>query len=181
MPDQKLVEKAQAFAARVHAGQTQNDAGRTPRFPHFIEVVGLVKESGGSATEIAAAWLHDAVEDTPTTIEEIRLEFGDEVANIVHGLTDPEGLEDLPVAERKAKQAERVRTEGASVRRIKIADQCSNVRSVGRKIFLDMQGERAVLYCQGAKRIADECRGVSGFLDQTFQEIYDEAMQNLSM
>ena len=179
MGNDTIIEKAKAFAARVHADNKQNDAEKTPRFPHFVEVAGLVTESGGSDSEIAAAWLHDTVEDTPTTIEDIKREFGDGVAEIVHGMTDLPGFEQLPVAERKAKQAERVRGESASVRRVKLADQSSNVQQVGRKVFLDMQGERALAYIHGAKAIADACKGVSPFLDKVFQERYEVALQNL--
>lgn len=179
MSDKELVEKAKAFAARVHAGQRQNDAENTLRFPHFEEVAQLVADSGGSAVEIAAAWLHDSVEDTPTTIEEIRAEFGDEVAEVVSGLTDLPHFEKLPVAERKAKQAERIRDESSSVKRVKIADQSSNVKVVGEKVFLDMQGERAVAYCMGAKSIVDACEGTSLYLEQIFQERYEIALRNL--
>lgn len=179
MEDKNIIEKAKAFATRIHADQKQNDVDASPRFPHFIEVAQLVTESGGSANEIAAAWLHDSVEDTPTTLEDIRKEFGDEVADMVDGLTDPKGFEVLPVAERKAKQAERILTKSASVKRVKIADQSSNVRAVGTKVFLDMQGERAVAYLNGAKAIVEGCKGVSPYLDKIFQERYDIALQNL--
>ena len=180
MTDQKLVEKAKAFAARVHAGQKQNDIEESPRWPHFEEVAQLVTDSGGSANEIAAAWLHDAVEDTLTTLEDLRKEFGDQIADMVDGLTDPAGYELLPVAERKAKQAERILAKSPSVKRVKIADQSSNVKAVGTKVFLDMQGERAVAYLNGAKAIVEGCKGVSPYLEKIFQERYEIALRKLT-
>ncbi|MEK7109090.1 MAG: HD domain-containing protein [Patescibacteria group bacterium] len=179
MEGAELIEKAKSFAFRAHEGHTRNDKDNNPYIVHPEEVAGLVAQSGGSAQEVAAAWLHDTVEDTPTTIEDIRREFGEEVATIVHGLTDLPEFEALPLAERKAKQAERVRTESVSVRRIKLADQSSNVKTVGAKVFLDMQGDRALAYVRGAKSIADECKGISPFLDSLFQERYEAAVKNL--
>ena len=179
MQDKELVEKAKNFAFRAHEGHLRNDKNNDPYIVHPEEVADLVSKSGGSAQEVAAAWLHDTVEDTPTTIEDIRREFGEEVADIVHGLTDLPEFEGLPLAERKAKQAERVRNEGISVRRIKLADQSSNVKAVGSGIFLDMPPEKAKVYVSGAKSIADHCKGISDFLDELFEERYKEALTNL--
>ncbi|MES2203027.1 MAG: HD domain-containing protein [Patescibacteria group bacterium] len=180
MEGAELIEKAKAYAHRAHTGHKRMDAEGSPYIVHPEEVADLVAKSGGSAQEVAAAWLHDTVEDTPTTIEDIKREFGDEIAEIVHGLTDLPEFEKLPVAERKAKQAERVRGESISVRRIKLADQTSNVPTVGSGMFLDMTPGRALDYVRGAKSIAEECKGISPFLDTLFEERYQAALKNLS-
>ena len=72
----ELIEKAKAFAEKVHAGQTRMNKAKSPAITHMAEVAALVEEDGGSPEEVAAAWLHDTVEDTPTKIEEIGQEFG---------------------------------------------------------------------------------------------------------
>jgi (p)ppGpp synthase/HD superfamily hydrolase len=180
MTDKELIEKAKVFALQVHARDRWNDTERASRLPHFEEVARLVTESGGSAVEIAAAWLHDSVEDTPTTIEQVKQEFGKEVARVVEGLTDTPGWEKLPIVERKAKQAEHIKNESLSVRRVKLADQCSNVKAVGEKVFPGMEGETAVAYCTGAKNLADICASASLYLDQIFQERYKTTLKNLA-
>ncbi len=174
-----LVTKAKEFAYRAHEGHFRNDKEHSPYIVHPKEVSELVEKSGGTEVEIAAAWLHDTVEDTPTTIEDIEREFGKEVAEVVAGLTDLPEFETLPLAERKAKQAERVRGESDSVKRVKLADQTSNVGAVGGGVFLDMHGQRAREYVEGAKKIAEECKGISPFLDTLFQEKYVVALGGL--
>jgi guanosine-3',5'-bis(diphosphate) 3'-pyrophosphohydrolase len=178
MNDAELITKAKEFATRVHQGQLRNDIYDNPYIIHPQEVVELVTASGGSTAEIAAAWLHDTVEDTPTTIEEIRKQFGDEIAEIVDGLTDFPEFEKLPLAERKAKQAERVRGESASVKRVKLADQASNVAGIEK--MRAMPVTRGLEYADGAKKIAEECKGISPFLDDLFQERYQKALENLN-
>src|ERR1035437_3050677 len=124
-----IIYLAEEFARKAHV---TDDVGKSihgvirMRVVHLQEVADLVWASGGSDTEIAAAWLHDSVEDTGTTLLDIKREFGEEVELIVEGLTDLDEFEDLPLAERKKKQAERVKFESDSVKRVKIADQTSN-------------------------------------------------------
>jgi guanosine-3',5'-bis(diphosphate) 3'-pyrophosphohydrolase len=144
---------------------------------HLAEVAELVGASGGSENEIAAAWLHDAVEDTSTTIEGIRREFGDEIATIVVGLTDlPEWLQ-LSLQERKQRQAERVAGASDSIKRVKLADQSSNVAIVarGRDFGIDTN----FIYIESARRIAEVCKGVSPYLDTLFRERFEAAFLNL--
>jgi guanosine-3',5'-bis(diphosphate) 3'-pyrophosphohydrolase len=110
-----LSTAAHHFAAHAHRNHVRNDSAKTPYIHHLTEVADLVTQSGGSDQEIAAAWLHDTVEDTDTTIEDIRREFGDEIAHVVEGVTDLKEWLPLPLSERKAKQAERVGREIASL------------------------------------------------------------------
>ena len=124
--------KAKIFARKAHAGlgiiTTSGD--QKPQFEHLQEVADLVWASGGSDVEIAAAWLHDSVEDTPTTLADIQELFGEEIKDIVSGLTDEAEIVHLSNSERKAKQAQRIKNENNSVKKIKIADQTSNVRLI---------------------------------------------------
>src|ERR1700722_4202247 len=100
-----LIEKAKEFALQAHEGLFRKNSAHEPYSVHIQEVAALVDESGGSAEEIAAAWLHDVVEDTQYTIADIRQRFGDIVAYIVDGLTDPKDYEGMPTLERKDLQA----------------------------------------------------------------------------
>lgn len=102
-----LIEKAKQFAKEAHKNHTESDAFKTPYYFHLQRVASLVQLSGGSEEEIAAAWLHDTVEDTGVTIEDIEREFGKHIATMVNGLTDSPEWKNLPVGERKAIQAEK--------------------------------------------------------------------------
>ncbi len=83
-----IVRKAREFASHAHRDHVRNDEAKTPYVHHLAEVAKLVEVSGGDDSEIAAAWLHDTVEDTSTTFEDIQREFGGEIAAIVCGMTD---------------------------------------------------------------------------------------------
>lgn len=80
--------RAHRLAATVHDGQPY---GEFPYIVHVTEVAWLIQEMGGTQDEVAAAFLHDSVEDTDLTIEDIETQFGQEVALMVLGLTHPEG------------------------------------------------------------------------------------------
>ncbi|HEX5774997.1 MAG TPA: HD domain-containing protein [Candidatus Paceibacterota bacterium] len=178
-----LVPRANQYARKAHAGIgfiTACGYDR-PQIEHLQEVADLVWTSGGSEAEIAAAWLHDSVEDTSVTLEDIRNEFGEEVAKLVHELTDPGEIRHLPTADRKRKQAERVCAKSESAKKIKLADQTSNVRcvTVDPKAEWTLEGRRN--YALGAKQIADQCKGICPTLDEAFDREYLKAQYVLGI
>ncbi|RME15461.1 MAG: bifunctional (p)ppGpp synthetase/guanosine-3',5'-bis(diphosphate) 3'-pyrophosphohydrolase, partial [Alphaproteobacteria bacterium] len=123
-----LVDRARAFACRAHRGQTRKGAGRAPYIVHLEEVARLVAEFGGDEVAIAAAWLHDTVEDCPeVTPEVIAARFGTEVAAVVAELTDDKSL---PRAERKRLQRVHAPRRSARAALVKAADKISNVRAI---------------------------------------------------
>lgn len=82
-----LVDRAIGFAARAHAGQ-QRKTGDVPYIAHPVAVAIILQRMGCKQEVVAAGLLHDTVEDTSITLDEIRLQFGDEVADIVAGCTE---------------------------------------------------------------------------------------------
>jgi guanosine-3',5'-bis(diphosphate) 3'-pyrophosphohydrolase len=174
------VTKARELASYLHKDQVHNNNLKTPYIFHLEEVAELVKKAGGSEEEIAAAWLHDSVEDTQITIEEIQEKFGNEVASIVANLTDLPDWIHLSQKERKAKQAERVMKASASTKLVKLADQTSNVKIVGMGTMVDWSWETHLIYIEGAKQIAEVCKRISPFLDALFIERYENAQKNLN-
>ncbi|MDP3735173.1 MAG: HD domain-containing protein [bacterium] len=174
---EQLVAEAEAFARTVHANQVRPNRVREPVTSHLREVAELVQRSGGTDEEIAAAWLHDSVEDTPTTLDEIIVEFGIEVGTAVGGMTDPPEFEGFPTLERKTRQAERVRHKNRSIKRVKIADQTSNLRSVAVDPPIAWGKQKCLDYIEGARRIAVVCYGVSTYLDFEFLKAYHRALQ----
>lgn len=124
-----LVAKARDFAIKAHGEQKRKYTGE-PYVVHTQEVADIVQRAGGDPVMVAAAHLHDVVEDTPVTIKEVREAFGPAVAELVEALTDQVPLS---YGNRKArKRAESDRLAGCSTRvqTIKLADIVSNARSI---------------------------------------------------
>lgn len=88
--DETLDLRASVFAIQKHGDQMY---GERPYYVHLVDVVAVLRAYGvkEEAWLVAAAWLHDVVEDTPTTVEDIEKLFGSRVANIVHAVTCPPG------------------------------------------------------------------------------------------
>jgi (p)ppGpp synthase/HD superfamily hydrolase len=124
-----IVLDACAFATRMHAGQQRKYAGE-PYVLHCLEVARIVAEVGGSPTMIAAALLHDVVEDTEASIEDVRARFGDEIAQGVACLTDVSCTEDGNRAVRKAMDREHLAQAPAEMKTVKLADVIFNTRSI---------------------------------------------------
>ncbi|MGZ9812288.1 HD domain-containing protein [Pseudoroseicyclus sp. H15] len=162
-------------AARAHAGQRRR-GGDVPYVNHVLEVAALVAEASGSADEVVAAVLHDVVEDSETTLAELSERYGAGVARLVEGCTDDPAWSGLPRAERKAWQAAHLPGEPDGVKRIKLADQTSNLRDIIR-LPEAWPPQEAAEYLEGAEGVADACRGASPELEIAFDAAAAEAMQ----
>lgn len=171
-----LITSAREFAEKAHAGIYRPNRARPPYSVHLQEVAELVKKSGGSDAEIAAGWLHDTVEDTDTTLAMIRQLFGDEVAVIVAGMTDPEDIGKYPTLQRKLIQAERVKTKSDLVKRVKLADGTSNVSACATDPPIKWDRQKTLDYIVGCGVVAHMCRDVSRYLDEQFFKAYHAAL-----
>lgn len=129
--DEDALNKAYVFAMKKHGAQLR--ASGDPYYSHPVEVAGILTKFKLDASSIIAGLLHDTVEDTDTTVEEVRGLFGDQVATIVDGLTK------LAMIEQKSannKQAENFRklllamSEDIRVLLIKLADRLHNMRTL---------------------------------------------------
>jgi guanosine-3',5'-bis(diphosphate) 3'-pyrophosphohydrolase len=129
--DINLIRKAWEFCVRHHEGQTR--ASGEPYIIHPLEVAEVLAEMKMDATSIAAGLLHDSVEDTPATNEEIEASFGEQVAHIVEGVTN---IDKIEFANREDRQAENVRkmllamVSDVRVVLIKLADRLHNMRTL---------------------------------------------------
>jgi (p)ppGpp synthase/HD superfamily hydrolase len=126
-----LAERARAFATRMHEGQKRKYTF-APYITHCAEVAAFVKAAGGTDEMIAAAWLHDTVEDTPATAEDILREFGSVVARYVAALTSAEKSAG-DRAERKAIDRARLGASSPEVKTVKLADLLSNLPSIAER------------------------------------------------
>src|SRR6266496_1897947 len=102
--DLEVIQKAYDFALKHHAGQ--NRASGEPYLVHPLEVAHLVAQMQLDSLTVAAALLHDTVEDTGVTIEDVQKEFGEQIAHIVEGVTK---ISKIDFASRYEQQAENVR------------------------------------------------------------------------
>lgn len=126
-----IIIRARAFATAAHAAveHVRKYTGE-PYIVHPAEVAKIVGDAGGTDAMVAAAWLHDTVEDTGVTIETVRAEFGAEVAELVSWLTDVSKPEDGNRAVRKAIDREHTAAAPSEAQTIKLADLISNSRSI---------------------------------------------------
>lgn len=127
-----IIEKARVFATAAHAAAAQlRKYTNEPYIVHPTEVAGIIANLEGATTEmVAAAWLHDVVEDTGVTIEIIRAEFGEKVAELVGWLTDVSRPEQGNRATRKAIDRAHTAMAPADAQTVKLADLMSNCRSI---------------------------------------------------
>lgn len=123
-----LVRAALEKAREAHAGQVRNGSGGMPYVEHPVTVAALLDEHGYGSEALAAALLHDVVEDSETTLEELREPFGDAVAGMVGALSDDETIESY--RERKAEHRERVAAAPADAHAIYGADKLTNVTAL---------------------------------------------------
>lgn len=131
------VEEAREFAERVHEGQTRK-VSEVPMFTHLEEVAGILQNAGMSEEVVMAGYLHDTVEDTETTAEDIERTFGPAVAAIVAGHTEDKTKS---WEERKQATIDELADPGTpfGIRALIIADRLSNLR--GFKQDLTIVGE----------------------------------------
>lgn len=125
------VERAKVFATAAHAavGQTRKYTGE-PYVVHPLEVAALVESVGGTEAMIAAALLHDVLEDTAVTVDVLEEQFGSEVADLVLWLTDVSKPEDGNRSTRKALDRQHSAAAPAAAQTVKVADLISNTRSI---------------------------------------------------
>jgi guanosine-3',5'-bis(diphosphate) 3'-pyrophosphohydrolase len=123
-----LVRAALEQARSDHEGQVRNGSGGMPYIEHPVRVAALLDEHGYGDEVLAAALLHDVVEDSDTTLDELREKFGAEVAGLVGAMTDDESIDDY--RERKAEHRERLAAAPTEAMAIYGADKLTNSRTL---------------------------------------------------
>jgi GTP pyrophosphokinase len=123
------LSRALDYAWQRH-GQQVRKGTSVPYVAHLMAVCALVLEDGGNADEAVAALLHDVVEDTDATVEEVAREFGPVVAEIVAGCSDTDALPKPPWRPRKEAYIAALADHSPSVRRVSLADKLHNARAI---------------------------------------------------
>ena len=163
--------KAVAFAADKHRNQRRKDADASPYINHPIALANVLANEGGvdDATVLCAAVLHDTIEDTETTADEIRALFGPKVAAVVLEVTDDKSLEKQVRKQRQVEHAPHISTEAKLV---KLADKISNLRDILASPPADWSAERKQTYFEWAARVVAGLRGVHPGLESVFDGLY---------
>lgn len=160
-----IILAASAFAAHKHRKLKRKGADAVPYINHPIAVANVLANEVGitDTTTLAAALLHDTIEDTETTAQEIEAAFGQQVAAVVVEVTDNKSL---PKHERKRLQIEHSGTISDRTKLVKLADKICNLRDIRRSPPIDWSLDRKREYFVWAKQVVERMRGQSARLDQ---------------
>jgi guanosine-3',5'-bis(diphosphate) 3'-pyrophosphohydrolase len=170
-PDLQLLMKALSFAAHKHRDQKRKDQEATPYINHPITVASVLVNEGGitDLDILCAALLHDTVEDTETTPDELIGAFGETIGGIVMEVTDDRTL---PKAERKQTQVDHAPHLSIKAKAVKLADKTCNLRDVNNSPPHWWSLERRQEYFDWGKRVIDGLRGNWPELEAAFDEQY---------
>jgi guanosine-3',5'-bis(diphosphate) 3'-pyrophosphohydrolase len=177
--DLARILKAASFAADKHRMQRRKDADASPYINHPLGLAHIICTEGGvvDGNILTAALLHDTIEDTETSQEELETEFGPKVASIVAEVTDDKSL---PKEERKRLQVVKAPTKSRDAKIVKLADKISNLRDIAAAPPHDWSLERRANYFHWAKSVVDGLRGVSPELESAFDQAYDQGLRTLN-
>jgi GTP diphosphokinase / guanosine-3',5'-bis(diphosphate) 3'-diphosphatase len=169
--DTGLVLRAAQFAAMKHRNQRRKDKEATPYINHPLALANVLWREGriSDARTIAAALLHDTVEDTRTTRAELARVFGRPIASVVAEVTDNKRLDKKT---RKRLQVEHAPHLSPSAKRVKLADKICNLRDLAASPPADWSLARQREYFDWAKQVVDALRGENRRLERVFDRAY---------
>lgn len=161
------------FAAHKHRDQVRKGRGASPYINHPIEVAVVLADIGAirDVEVLCAAILHDTIEDTRTTAEELGDHFGMRVRHLVEEVSDDKSLEKHV---RKRLQVEHAPHLSADAKRIKLGDKICNVRDVTHDPPAKWPHERRVQYLHWAADVVAGLRGASPELEAEFDRVLAE-------
>jgi len=159
------------FAAKKHKTQRRKDPEATPYINHPVGVAHSIANEGkvDDINVLKAALLHDTVEDTDTTIEEVAEVFGSVVAGIVAEVTDDK---DLPAAERKRLQVVNAPKKSKEAKLVKLADKLYNLRDLERATPEGWTKERVEEYFRWSAQVVKGCRGTNEHLEKQLDLLF---------
>lgn len=171
--------KALHFASLKHRDQRRKDVEASPYINHLIEVAELLARVG-HVTDIVvlqSAILHDTIEDTQTTPDEIEALFGPAVRQVVQEVTDDKSL---PKADRKRLQIEHAPHLSPRARLVKLADKISNVQSVTHTPPADWPLDRRREYLDWTQQVVAGLRGCNAHLEALYDQVLCDGQEALS-
>ncbi|MBI3509186.1 MAG: bifunctional (p)ppGpp synthetase/guanosine-3',5'-bis(diphosphate) 3'-pyrophosphohydrolase [Bacteroidetes bacterium] len=174
----KLLIDAILFASECHSGQVRKD-GHTPYINHPLEVMHLLISEGGIDDHeiLIAAVLHDVVEDTQVTGQDIREKFGKRVEKIVLELTDDKSLSK---DERKKAQLDSAASLSREARFIRLSDKICNVYDILYAPPGNWGMDRRRDYLFWAEAVIEKIKGINEPLEKKFAELMKEGIRFLN-
>ena len=165
----RRLAKALLFAAEAHRNQRRKGAAQEPYINHLIEVLDLVVQAsdGIDMDVVIAALLHDVVEDTSTSYEDVAATFGERVAEIVRENSDDMSL---PKTERRRARIAAIPLKSREARLVKMADVISNLRAIAVSPPAGWPAERKLGYLEGCRHLVDAARGTDAELERIFDQ-----------
>jgi GTP diphosphokinase / guanosine-3',5'-bis(diphosphate) 3'-diphosphatase len=166
-----LLIDALSFAAERHCTQRRKDRSASPYINHPIALTRVLSVEAQIQDPIVlcAALLHDTVEDTGTTAQEIAERFGQSVCTVVMEVTDDKCL---PKSERKRLQIEHAGQVSEPARLVKLADKICNLRDVADNPPVDWDLARCQAYFDWAFEVVGRIRGTHAGLEAIFDEVF---------
>ena len=173
-----LILKAANFSAQKHSTQRRKDKDASPYINHPISVALAIAQIGGvdDPEILAAALLHDTLEDTETGPEELEAEFGKKVCEYVLDVSDDKTL---PKDERKRRQIEHAKKISKGAALIKLGDKISNVTDVLDNPPVGWDINRRKEYLDWAEKVIENCPKVNDRMENKFQEIIKQGREAL--
>lgn len=178
--DLSVFLKAMKFSAEKHRNQRRKDVQESPYINHPIEVANVLWTIGDvyDVSTIVAALLHDTIEDTNATREEILTNFGEEVLDLVLEVSDDKSL---PKQERKARQITKAPSLSWKAKQLKLADKICNISDIVNLPPHNWSWKRRVDYLEWAAAVVAGLRGVNAKLEKYFDETLAEARKKLAL
>jgi guanosine-3',5'-bis(diphosphate) 3'-pyrophosphohydrolase len=178
MSDTTLLLDALHFAADKHRFQRRKDPEASPYINHPIAAAELLARVGGvtDMVTLLAALLHDTIEDTDTTPDELEARFGPEVRGVVMEVTDDKSLSK---EERKQEQIDHAPLRSSRAKHVKIADKICNVIDVTYSPPPKWTIGRRREYLEWSAQVVVGCRGTNAALEQRFDEVLGEGWERL--
>lgn len=170
-----FIVRAAHFAADKHRDQRRKDVKATPYINHPLALAQILSEEGRvtDTIVIVAALLHDTVEDTETTFEELKAVFGKEVADVVREVTDDKTMEKL---ERKKAQVEHAPLISHRAKLVKLADKIANCRDVVSNPPHEWDEDRRREYFEWSSRVVNALGNVHSVLQAKFREVVEQGL-----
>ncbi|GAB0093537.1 Guanosine-3',5'-bis(diphosphate) 3'-pyrophosphohydrolase MESH1 [Sergentomyia squamirostris] len=167
----KMYTKCVNFAAVKHKDQRRKDQEQTPYINHPIGVAYILTAEAGISDlpVLLASILHDTVEDTDTTFDEIEQHFGSHIRKLVEEVTDDKTL---PKDVRKAKQIENASKSSHEAKLVKLADKLYNLRDLQRCLPKGWTEKRRKEYFIWAKAVVDNLRGTNAILESSLDKVF---------
>ncbi|TVR66132.1 MAG: bifunctional (p)ppGpp synthetase/guanosine-3',5'-bis(diphosphate) 3'-pyrophosphohydrolase [Gemmatimonadales bacterium] len=169
--------RAARFAADRHRDQRRKDEAASPYINHPLAAAETLARHGElQVVPLLGAILHDTIEDTDTTLDELRKAFGEAVAQVVAEVTDDRTL---TKEVRKQKQVEKAPTLSRAAKLVKIADKICNITDVIHSPPRKWSTERRRDYLLWTSRVMDGCRGTNEALEATYDRILQSGLERL--